>query len=204
MDGAMSTDAATPDALHLDFAIVCHQRSGSHLVQSCLNTHPDIHCFGELIDKKGLQPPPKRKVAGGIVMYSQWERLEGQVKIQRFLHLIRNPRDTAFSLARNEKDKAVRGSTHRAHYRQGEALPPLYEVSVEEVSAWEERVKKYQAHFKGVLAQRETLTLTYENLTDNSPIEQLPEREAERLLHFLGVPYAPLSTTLAKSGPSSH
>lgn len=202
MDRVIASDEGTLDTFDLDFAILCHQRSGSHLIQTCLNSHPDIYCFGELGFAKELDPPAECRVVGAIIMYNQWDRLDGQVRIQRFLHLVRNPRDTALSLARNERDKALRGSTHRAHYRKGEELPPAYEVSAEEVRSWQERVERYQARFKDTLAKRKTLTLTYESLTNNSSVEQLPEREGRRILAFLGVPYYPLSTTLVKSGPS--
>lgn len=204
MDEAIDSNDGPLAILDLDFAIVCHQRSGSHLVQTCLNSHPEIYCFGELPTGTHVNPPTSYQAVGGIIMYNQWDRLEGKVTIQRFLHLIRDPRDTAYSLARNEKDKVHGGSTHRAHYRKGEELPPAYEVSAEEVSKWQKRVERYQRRFNDTLARREALTLTYESLTDNTSVEQLPEQEARRVLNFLGVPYYPLSTTLVKSGPSIH
>lgn len=190
----------------LDFIIACHQRSGSHFLQTCLHSHTGIWCFGEVaniaLNKEQLiKHASQGRVTGGIVMYNQWERVADNVQFDKVIHLVRDPKKTAYSVVRNKRDKEIRRDEHRAHFRDGDALPPLYDAPPEDVVEWENRIVSSRAWFEGIVEEWPTLTVTYEFLTQDRSTKILPREQAGRILGFLGVEYQDLSTRLVKSGP---
>jgi hypothetical protein len=120
--------------------------------------------------------------------------------MEKIIHLVRDARNTAYSLAENELDKRLRGHKHRAHYHAGEKLPPAYEVVEEEVEKWEDRVRRSREAFENSLEGKEVLTVRYEDLTENRSTHLLTGQKAREILDFLGVEYRDLSTGLVKSG----
>lgn len=191
----------------LDFIIACHQRSGSHFLQTCLGSHTNISCFGEVVGaiasgREFIEETPRSNVRGAIVMYNQWERVIDQVHFDKIIHLVRDPKKTAYSVVRNRRDKEVRREAHRAHYRVGDPLPPLYDASSEEVMAWEGQIQSSRTWFEDIHRGWPTLTVAYEALTSDRSTEILPREETRRILDFLGVEYQDLSTRLIKGGPT--
>jgi hypothetical protein len=205
-----------------DIVILAQQRSGTHFLQSSLSQHPRIQTRGEFVlhyqrmRAKGIPNPENeieescafryRRRQGfvnvGIVMYSQlgdFEELCGPLMACRIIHLIRNPECIARSLIQMDADRKILGKDFRAHYHSSDelVLPPLTDVVIEE------KIKKVagaQAEFVNRLAGcPNVLTVTYEELTQNSQVNILDAGSTRKLLDFLNLDMHVLSTKLIKS-----
>jgi hypothetical protein len=205
-----------PDAL-----ILAYPRSGTHLLLSCLGSHPGVHKRGECVLKYDrltrLHDPVERRPRPdafifvnktlfmniGIVMYSMipvFERLCGPLSQHRVIHLLRNPGNVARSVAQMEADRVLLGNAYRAHHKVGEKAPPPSPISTDAVERVYRKVVASQALYAEVLRTHpRCLTLTYEEITDNRNTSTIPEAAGRQLLNFLGLEYHSLSTTLQKS-----
>lgn len=208
------TDIAQPAkelivAAYRDFAIVCFQRSGSHLLATAIDSHPEICCQGELLQAvatpyKPYAPKPIASpgVSGAILMYSQWKLAQGLgIKPRKFIHLLRDPVMTAISIARNEADARARGACHRPHIPRGTTQMQVAEFDKAIVPDWAARIAKQQQVFSRLLAGYPVLEICYEHLTGGKDVEVLPEQASARILQFLGV--ARTSTLVATIKKSS-
>jgi hypothetical protein len=187
---------------HLAAAIVCLQRSGSHMLASCLASHPSIGSFGEFVGRVRAVPFPTEPVVIGIIMYSQWHRaLADGVIVDRVIHLLRDPTHTAISQLQNRAQRALNGAEHRAHAKQGQALPRLHPIDRREIEPLGAQNAAAQAEMRRTLGPRPLLEVRYEALTQGRSISELPAAEARRLLDFLTLPMARLHTRYVKTGP---
>ncbi|MGH7789892.1 MAG: sulfotransferase family protein [Candidatus Binatia bacterium] len=188
--------------MKLSAAIVCLQRSGSHLLASCLDSHPLVGSYGEFIGRPQPAPFPPDPIVVGIIMYDQWDKaLAAGVEIERIIHLVRDPRQSSVSALRNRQNRAIHGAAHRAHALRGEPLPVVHPVdpsAVERVAAG--RAAELVA-FRERLRGRDVLEVRYEALTGDRSISALPDAESRRLLEWLGLPFARLHTSYVKTGP---
>lgn len=188
--------------MKLSAAIVCLPRSGSHMLASCLASHPLVGSYGEFVGRSRPVPMPTEPVVIGIIMYAQWDTaLAAGVEIERVIHLIRDPRRTALSAMRNRQSRARNGPAHRAHAKQGEPLPDIPAIDLSAVDAQAADRAQQQIAFRRRLRDRAPLEVHYEALTGDRSISQLPDGEARRLLDWLGLPFAPLQTRYVKTGP---
>jgi len=183
-----------------DFLIVCHQRSGSHLLQTFLDSHPEINCLGEI----GIDDPwsvmQGCKYRGGILMYNRVGFLKSQVP-DRFIHLIRNPRMTAVSAVKNSALRKRTGAGHNAHRIRGGDPKPDIQVDMDTVNRRTAHIKGRQKRMSRLLRtyRRPILTVTYEELTDGGKdVEFCPEGVMRRLTEFLGVEPVRLRTPLMR------
>ncbi|HEX2853972.1 MAG TPA: sulfotransferase [Opitutaceae bacterium] len=206
-----------PDAI-----ILSHQRSGTHFLQACLASHPDVaardECFmhfrklstgerGErearLISYRLRNEPGRCNLA--IVMYSQVPLLEEfccALTDLKIIHLVREPRAVAMSFAQMRADKAEMGEHYRPHYAVNETPHRACPVK-EAVDRLEREISAQQAHFHQVLAAHlDVLTVTYEELTGNQQTQTLSPTHARRILSFLGLAEAPLVNQLRKTSLS--
>jgi hypothetical protein len=200
-----------------DAVILSHPRSGTHFLLSSLASHPKIHGRGEFIrryqrgQRTDSDPPVFSNLADhmniAIVMYVQaarFERLCCPFSNCKIIHLLRNPRDVAVSLLQMQVNKERLGSAFRAHYRVHD--PPLENAPIDE-AAVENRgqlVRNIQQVYIDLFkSHRDLLTISYDEITNNAQVNTFPEPIAARLLAFLGLSYAPLTTTLRKTGPAT-
>jgi hypothetical protein len=193
-----------PGPIALSAAIVCLPRSGSHMLASCLASHPLVGSFGEFVGRTQPVPFPTDPVVVGIIMYKHWERaLADGVEIARVIHLIRDPHPTALSYLRNQAHRRIEGAAHRAHARQGE--PPLrqHPIDLSELDEMTGSMAAQQAEFRRRLQVRDVLEVRYEALTGGRSISVLPADEARRILTWLRLPYARLHTRYVKTGPAA-
>jgi hypothetical protein len=208
----------TPDAI-----ILAHQRSGTHLLQSCLESHPKIRGRGEFVlhyrrrlQRRAGETAPTdldriwRNVPGvintGIVMYSQvptYESLCGKLGNQRIVHLIRDPHNVAQSVAQMEADRVLRGAAFRAHFRVDEELPSPAPTLGDDIAVIEAKVTALQAQFiKRLEGHPKCLRISYEAITGNREVRELPRELTAHILEFFGLEYHPLRTDLRKTSLS--
>lgn len=203
-----------------DVLILSHQRSGTHFLQSALGSHPDVHCRGEFILryrrlKQGrittVDPWIYRNKVGclnlGILMYSQvalFEETCEPLGKRRLIHLLREARNVATSVAQMEADRAQQGSGFRAHYELTEAMPEPAPVSAAMVDLLERKVRAKQQEYCAKLEGNPLVcSMWYEQITENKQTTLLSDDVSVALLGFLGLHYAPLTTKLKKSPSNS-
>jgi LPS sulfotransferase NodH len=185
-------EAAITRAAYRDFAIVCHQRSGSHLLATALDGHAEITCQGELllrhVPRKWKATPLRQPVgiSGAIIMYNQWEDAEkSRLVPKRIIHLLRDPVATGISNARN--NVTFREDNHFSHAPRGSGRKQANIHTEAEALRWTETVAAKQALFRERFRGTPTLEVTYEEMTGNVDIEELPAEVSTRILRFLCV-----------------
>jgi glycosyltransferase involved in cell wall biosynthesis/cytochrome c556 len=181
-----------------DFAIVCHVRSGSHLLATAINSHPEIHCQGELLHV--LTEPHKAYAAvcdiatgvvnGAIIMYEQWELLRALSIIpSKIIHLTRDARQTALSFIRNNEHLSAYGARHNPHAWRN-ACEPLemrdYPVDEKQLAERTALVRQSQ-HASSSFLPKSRLEVTYEELCGNHDVDTIEQTAADRIVEFLGV-----------------
>ncbi len=98
-----------------DFLIVCQQRSGSHMLASALNGHPNISCSGELDIVDTLIVPSDGECKGAILMYNRWKAFGTRYTANKLIHLVRDPEALAYSRMANSQSKKKLRAEHQAH-----------------------------------------------------------------------------------------
>jgi hypothetical protein len=200
--------------------IVSHPRGGTHVLESCLASHPKIHKRSECVLRykqlAGQKKLPRAlrdqriftnqagRVNIAIVMYAElplFEQLCGPVTRFKIIHLLRNPEAVARSFAQWEANKALYGNKARAHYKTSEQpLPnaPFPEASIRTLAR---EVKKLQDQHKALFAHHlAALTVAYEEFTGNHQVGNLPDAFCKKILGFIGLPPHPLTCDLRKTG----
>jgi len=180
----------------MKFIILAHQRTGTHLLATALNSHPDIVCLGE--EGEEIDIKKGASVRGKIVMYNQ---LHGKFEDNfglRIIHLLRDPRDTAISDILNDRDKAE-NENHDAHYYKKEPIK-YHNIEKGFLQYKTDIINRYMWEVQKALPQSiPTIEVRYEELTKGKEVRRIPKKPAERILHFLGVKYRTLTTDLFKS-----
>jgi hypothetical protein len=166
------------------FIILASRRSGTHMLASLLNSHPDLRCYDEIF----LSPKWKLKLGrkeltklekneGCIVMYRHFLRLGGELRglitRSKVIHPMRRNLDNhALSYARNN------GSTKKEiEYRKREII------------GFRKLVFSNQRQFPHLFE------IYYEDICQDKDIK---EYENEKLLIFLGASPGKLTTNLTK------
>ncbi len=200
--------------------IVSHPRSGTHVLESCLASHPQIHKRSECVlryKQLGGKKMPGAKFrdqhiftnqAGrvniAIVMYAElplFEQLCGPVSRFKVIHLLRDPEAVARSFAQWEANKAKYGAKARAHYKTGEKPLPNALYPEASIRALAREVKKQQARHTKLFSQHlAALTVNYEEFTGNRQVGRLPEAFSQKILRFIGLKPRPLTCDLRKTG----
>lgn len=103
-----------------NFLILTAQRSGSHMLGSALNSHPNISCGGELGRSDDVIKPSEGEVKGAILMYRHWDLFEVEFTARKVIHLVRDPYNIALSRLANEYDKWLNKWKHEAHFRKSQ------------------------------------------------------------------------------------
>jgi LPS sulfotransferase NodH len=190
-----------------DFAIVATQRSGSHLLATALNSHPDIACVGEVAREELTIGEVSGRVRGCILMYNHLDHFKS-VSPERVIHLIReNTSALAWSRIENNVAKKVAlrgGETHRPHRIRDEEWRARCPVQASRVRLVAHRIAKASDENRRWLQSRgkPLLELTYEEISDGGrDVSVIPPLAAMKVTDFLGVCPATLRTPLQKTGP---
>ncbi len=168
-----------------DFLIICTQRSGSHMLASALNSHPNISCSGELSLKDTLIPPSDGECKGAILMYNRMGASEIRYATDKVIHLVRDPESVAHSRLANSQDKKTPGKEHRAHFQ--EKIDREFEISAKNAKALTAQVRADINRTRKMLSGLNHIEVSYEELTDNVSVTTLNRTSADRLTRFLGV-----------------
>lgn len=196
-----------------DFAIVCHQRTGSHFLAAAINNHSEICCQGELLQliiapQKDYAPEcqiANEKINGAIIMYNQWEIAKAlNLTPANIIHLHRDPQKTALSIIRNEIHASLHGVRHSPHeLRDGTDAGKLRNYSVEkkQMDEWTSSIRQEQVKFNrdfSILESR--LDISYEELCADRDVNEIDSTVAAKIIEFLKASRVePLVTSLRKT-----
>lgn len=179
-----------------DFFILTAQRSGSHMLASALNSHPSISCEGELGRPDDVIKSSKGEVKGAILMYRHWHMFGDQFTARKILHLVRDPYNIARSRLANEQDKKQKKWEHEAHFR--EKVSREFELDGKMLGEVRDAVKDETRRIRNDLRQTLHMEVSYEELTGDVSVTEIPQEVSDKLTSFLEVPSASLSTDLVK------
>jgi len=184
------------------------QRSGTHLLASFFEQHPQIHVRGEAFLRYERTGTITENIPGklnmGILMYNQvltMESLGGTLLQQKIIHLLRDPKAVAQSRLQVQADKKVLRKQYRAHYYEGETLP---QGGIPDLSGLEDlarSIEQEQVKYKEVLKGVPHLELHYEDFVHPGRSISILDQDIQvRILSFLGLPKSgiPLYTKYIK------
>ena len=179
-----------------DFLILTTQRSGSHMLASTLNSHPDISCEGEVGREDAVIVASPGSISGAILMYSGWRTFGKRFEASKIIHLTRNPANTAKSRLANSQDKKKGKSRLGAHF---------FEAVDREVTISEKRAGEVEADIRSSINRMRLaiddiphIEVSYEDLTGDASVTEIAVDVSRRLTSFLEVSHAKLTTTLVK------
>jgi hypothetical protein len=192
--------------------MIANQRSGTHLIRSAVNSHPDAVCPVEpfyrnpvntFVDLKHWM-----KQFDGIdekavlidVKYDQItapvRRLMGKAPV---LHLVREDlKRIYFSILLRHWDHHIATPEEKRRWKAGEHTPKM-PFDEARFNRFAERVRAARARYAPYVDE----TLTYEALTGNQEIHELPVWASEKLCRFLEVEVRPLTAGFKKLAPST-
>lgn len=185
-------------------AIMAQQRSGTHMLGSCLGSHPDIKYTGEIFCRNVPQTHEqamasiKPVLCGGytaIVLDTKYNQISRPVR-----RLLEREDVTVIHLLRRDLLALYfSGELHSYRSRNPNSQDiPTFQFDKQRfysiVEARRMRIAK--------LSYLADLTLVYEDLTGGGmPITALPEWTGQRLCEALGVPIRQLTTDHQKAAP---
>lgn len=201
-------------------AILAHQRSGTHLLGSCLDSHPEIEYIDEIFDRRRVESEGQLKKI--------LSRFEGKEKflcldvkynqitlpIERFLqnikviHLIRRDIKAMYFSGRlhgfYKRKLRVKGTTGErvARYQEiakSQKQIPKIPFNQGKFDKWAKGVERGRAKYSYL----EDLRFHYEDLTGNKQIKTLPKWASEDICEFLGIEYCSLTTSNIKFSPTN-
>lgn len=198
------------------FAVLADSRTGSHLLRSLLDSHPQLTCFDEIL---GLRKHEKDfyqlgKHEGCLIDYANLARgnklAEGN-DIDRIVSILRNVPVIHLTRDLNERARsqlfyarARRGGKQlfrRANLERDILIPPQLTAADEAELAAIRRMfqQQQQACFEAFAPfPAHFLEISYEWLCGNSQLRQLGRAKARVLCDYLQVPVATLTTNLYK------
>lgn len=187
---------------------ISHQRSGSHLFGTLLDSHKDIHFLGEfthavltddinLIDFKysylRKNPDLIHFVENNSYKIIQIHRRDIKRVYYSTIHA---------EVRRNEKtgeyaDEIIdlQGKINAEKVKEHPRIP----INQERISILDKR-NNYLFSKYNVLAD---MVVYYEDLTNNEEIKEMPEQIATKVLNLIGVDYQKLTTPLRKQSPKN-
>ena len=185
----------------MKFFILSHQRAGTHLLATLLNSHPDITMYDEIYSA-GVNPvlPLKknRKIEDGegfIWMYNQIINRRELIKGFKVIHLVRDLRENAISywMLQNKKKLGM-----VAHYTDKPNFDRTLKPTEEQI---DKRIKLIKARQKLALQLVDCpiLEVNYEYLTKNKSVSELSKEKAKPICDFLEIEPRKLITNLVKS-----
>ena len=197
------------------FAVLCAPRTGSTLLHTCLNSHPEVISYGEILRIRLSQqagkplapvkewlfkPHPRQITAIGLKLFYRYEKEEdfrnafqevledSDVKI---IHLRRLDLRKMFA---SLKIAEATGVWNDLKIPKKEGLLPLT-VSAEEFHTYCQNYIKAWHQGNSLFQQHEILHLSYEDLTQKSDLV------LKKVQDFLGVKPKQLFSLLKKQNP---
>jgi len=185
------------------FVILSHQRAGSNLLRTLLDSHPDLTCYGEGWSDHTPHPIPEPEQVN-------WQKNEGfMVKYDK---IINHPERVAFlRKAKIIHIKRRNLENQAASYGAMRQLKlPGFLVEKPNASPVEVRLKhihgkrgiKRILKFQRAIEEmnfKNLIEVYYEDITHDKNITLLPAIKAKPILDFLEVPSQDLKTTITKT-----
>jgi len=187
----------------MGFIIYSKQRTGSTLLHSFLNSHPDLVCEGELFSRRNrknaaMNPYEKVKRLTGASVGFMLKYNHSFVDFSEFkvIHLLRN--DTMA--------QALSDIINKNKGLYGVPAESIEEISNKYTGVFlrtkvEKRMKLYRQDVLKAsqrLQEVEHMTIYYEDITKGVYTNTCPFGVRNKLLHFLGASLCPLTTSLQK------
>ena len=193
------------------FIILSHPRSGSTLLHTYLNSHWQVHSYGELFTQqvqesfetgnrtvnafykaRMLRSFPRMIRAVGFKFFYQYTETGWGNDLLKLLQA--DPELVVIHLKRRDSLRtavsyALAKATGHWTYARNEAH---VELDADEVGAIMKAQSKTEALLSALFMQHRVLQVSYEDLDDR------PENELKRVQEFLGVPVKKLITTLKR------
>jgi len=200
--------------------ILSTQRSGTHLLESFLDAHPQVRAHGELylsFKRSGVQAVMhKDKINIGILMYSQLKwfleltRDIDDIIEFKLIHLLRDGEDVAKSRLKMTLGRQLLGENYKTHFftEDRKTVVDLQKISAgctdrERQAALTTQIVRDQERFRLLLQGKPHLEVSYNDFVPHNGEATILGKEVQsKLLAFIGleqIPY-PLHTTMIKTG----
>lgn len=184
------------------YYIVCHSRSGSHLLGTLLNSHSKIACVGEAGELLEELSNARGEKTGRIISHYEFLKLIENKKLNKVIHLIRDPRQLAIS--RDAHSSRLRKFTEENPPQSGDihfTKPTDIYCSRDMKYILDETklIRKQREEMRGILKSFDSIEISYEEMTNSKSIVELNHETTIKLLNFLEVEHETLSTTLVKA-----
>jgi LPS sulfotransferase NodH len=197
---------------YVPFIVLTRSRTGSNMLLSFLNSHPNVFCEGEIFAKLegddpirrlhrtfGRQPRHIRAKGFKLFYYHPldadaagfWAELQSRTNI-RIIHLTR---DNILRTLVSRKIAGIKGAWTGTRFDPGEAHEKSVTVSVEELEEGFRSTSEWERTANERFGSHPVLHVTYEGLVRG------PQECYEVLCRFLGVPAARPRTTLSQQNP---
>src|SRR5574343_1331919 len=170
-----------------DFIILTLPRSGSHMLASALDSHPQISCEGEIWRADKRYPflgAVRKQVHGGILMYGVKHYVDLLGK--KIICLLRDHDERLRSLQ----------NTGILHFLETTVVDKKSDMEIEHV------VKEQAANRNSELLRFATdngaLVLHYEDITEGKDVREISASIVAEICEFLGVNMAPMKTLFFK------
>jgi len=184
-----------------DFCILAKGRSGTHMLASALNSHPQIACEGELWKNTIKSVKEQSQVRGVIIMYNVRRQITA-FEIGRVIHMVRNPEANATSFVRQQRrlnarraglsEETINQKFGRAFRLEASAL----ERKAAEIAMESDRIRRWLRNRRPIVRSVEA---SYDELTrDGREITNISETLAAPICRFLGVDVRMLSVSTLK------
>lgn len=179
---------------HFDFIIAAQPRSGSHLLQTLLNDHPEITCLGEYTPSLNINVERARLLGCIVHHIPYFNFFAGNSTTAKAIYLHRKTRDCARS--------QLRQNFHPVdyHFLKSEDVPQPRQPSKPLI---EQRMRLLRDRRIAYLTKLRELDIpifwtTYERLTEGQDVRSVENSESNRILGFLGVECRRLHTPFVK------
>lgn len=198
------------------FIILCPARSGSTLLHTLLNAHPNVHSHGEilrhasekthhlpsgLLKNQVFKPYSKNIKAVGLkVFYEYSDQFKGE-----FAELTQYPNLKVIHLYRNNMLDAFLSLKKAELFQQWNDTQAVKNRSLDPVTIDPEKFKKYiseQTSYRSsvlsIFKDHEVLHISYEQLTSKK------DQALEKVTHFLNISPKKMFSLLKKQNQEDH
>lgn len=190
--------------------MIANQRSGTHLMRSAFNSHPELACPAEPLYRTYIQSAKHLRefleqysgMDARVVLDVKYDQITPPVetffRTVPVIHLIRRDLERMFFSVQWRRYRFHVETAAQKERRSATGEMPTLVLSRHEFEQFARRVQAYREQY-GELAG---LDLVYEELTGNQEIRVFPEGAGREVCEFLGVAYHPMTVGFKKCSPS--
>lgn len=204
----------------IKFAIITQQRSGSNLLRSFLNQHPDIYCYGEMFSPSGTVKDNFFKDKDLIVKIAFYHK-EQNKNIEDYLNYLFSSAKKYNAVGIDLKYNQINDEV--LNYLLKNDIKIIHLIRKDILATWLsdylvdgrrknklprridpkqlKRQMRFTLHSINKYKKqnfKDYLTLSYKEMTDNKNINELPKELTKKILDFLKVDYRKLKSKRMK------